>query len=57
MSQNALEGCLTLSDLTKSLWELASTIKSILLAKFQIRFLQQIQIQVLKKKVTYESNL
>ena len=55
MSQNALEGSLTLSDLTKSLWELASTIKSILLAKLQIRFLQQIQIQALKKKMTYES--
>ena len=55
MSQNALEGSLTLSNLTKSLWELASTIKSILLAKLQIRFLQQIQIQALKKKMTYES--
>ena len=55
MSQNALEGSLTLSNLTKSLWELASTIKSILLAKLQIRFLQQIQIQALKKKMTYKS--
>ena len=53
MSQNAMEGCLTLSDLTKLLGKLTSTIQSILPAKVQIWFLQQIQIQALRINITY----
>ena len=55
MSQNAMEGSLTLRDLTKLLGKLTSTIQAILPAKLQIRFLQQIQIQALRKNMTYES--
>ena len=50
ISQNAMEGSLTLSrDLKKFLGKLTSTIQSTLPVKLQIRFLQQIQIQALKK--------
>ena len=50
ISQNAMEGSLTLSrDLKKLLGKLTSTIQSTLPVKLQIRFLQQIQIQALKK--------
>ena len=55
MSQNAMEGSLTLRDLTKLLGKLTSTIQAILPAKLQIRFLQQIQTQALRKNMTYES--
>ena len=55
LSQNAMEGSLTLRDLTKLLGKLPSTIQRILPAKLQIRFLQQIQIQALRKNMTYES--
>ena len=55
MSQNAMGGNLTLMDLTKLLGKLTSTIPKILQAKSQIRFLQQIQIKALRKKMTYES--
>ena len=55
ISQNAMEGSLTLRDLTKLLGKLTSTIQAILPVKLQIRFLQQIQIQTLRKKMTYES--
>ena len=53
MSQNAMEGCFTLRDLTKLLEKLTSTIQSILPAKVQIWFLQQIQIQALRINITY----
>ena len=55
MSQNAMEGSLTLKDLTKLMGKLTSTIQAILPVKLQIRFLQQTQIQTLRKKMTYES--
>ena len=55
MSQNAMEGSLTLRDLTKLLGKLTSKIQAILPAKLQICFLQQIQIQSLRKNMTYES--
>ena len=55
MSQNAMGGNLTLMDLTKLLGKLTSTIPKNLQAKSQIRFLQQIQIKALRKKMTYES--
>ena len=45
MSQNAMEGSLTLKDLTKLMGKLTSTIQAILPAKLQIRLLQQIQIK------------
>ena len=41
ISQNAMEGSLTLRDLTKLLGKLTFTIQAILPAKLQIRFLQQ----------------
>ena len=50
MSQNAMEGSLTLRDMTKLLGKLTSTIQAILPAKLQICFLQQVQIQALRKK-------
>ena len=55
MSQNAMEGILTFRGLTKLLGKLTSTIQAVLPAKLQIRFLQQIQIQALRKNMTYES--
>ena len=55
ISQNAMEGSLTLRDLTKLLGKLTSAIQAILPAKLQIHFLQQIQIQALRKNMTYES--
>ena len=55
MSQNALEGSLTIRDLTKLLGKLTSTIQATLQAKFSIPFLQQIQIQALRKNMTNES--
>ena len=55
MSQNAMEGSLTLRDLTKLLGKLTSTIQPILHAKLQICFLQQIQMQGLRKSMTYKS--
>ena len=54
MSQNAMEGSLTLRDLTKLLGKLTPTIKAILPAKLQIRLLQQTQRQALRKNMTYE---
>ena len=48
VSQNAMEGSLTLRDLTKLLQKLTSIIQAILPVKLQIRFMQQ--IQVLRKK-------
>ena len=54
MSQIAMEGTLTLRDLTKLLEKLSFTIEAILLVKLQICFLQQIQIQTLRKNLTYE---
>ena len=48
VSQNAIEGSLTLKDLTKLLKKLTSIIQAILPVKLQIRFMQQ--IQVLRKK-------
>ena len=48
MSQNAMEGSLTLRDLTKLLKKLTSIIQAILPVKLQIRFMQQ--EQVLRKK-------
>ena len=55
MSQNPMEGSLTLKELTKLLGKVTSTIQVILPAKLQICFLQQIQIQTLIKNMTYES--
>ena len=55
MSQNATEGSFTLRDLAKLQGKLTSTIQATLLAKLPIRFLQQIQIQALRKIMTYES--
>ena len=55
ISQNTMEGSLTIRDLTRLLGKLNSTIQAILLAKLQIRFLRQIQIQTLRKNMTYES--
>ena len=55
MSQNAMDNSLTLIDLTKFLGKLTSTVQPVLPAKLQIRFLQQIQIQTLRKNMTYES--
>ena len=55
MSQNAMEGSLTLRDLTELLRKLTSTIQAILPAKPQILFLQQIQIQALRKNMTCKS--
>ena len=55
MSQNTMEGSLTLRDLAKLLGKLTSTIQAVLPAKLQIHFLQQIQIQVLRKNMTFES--
>ena len=54
MCQNAMEGSLTLKDLTKLLGKLTPTIKAILPAKLQIRLLQQTQRQALRKNMTYE---
>ena len=48
VSQNAIEGSLTLRDLTKLLKKLTSIIQAILPVKLQICFMQQ--IQVLRKK-------
>ena len=48
VSQNAMEGSLTLRDLTKLLQKLTSIIQAILPVKLQIRFMQQ--IQALRKK-------
>lgn len=48
VSQNAIEGSLTLKDLTKLLKKLTSIIQAILPVKLQIRFMQQ--IQALRKK-------
>ena len=48
-------GRLTLRDLKKLLGKSTSTIQAILPAKLQIRFLQQIQIQTLRKNMTSES--
>ena len=55
MSQNALGANLTLRDLKKLLGKLTSTISAILPAKGQIRFLQQIKIEALRKNMTYKS--
>ena len=55
MSQSAIEGSLNLRDLTKLLRKLTSTIQAIFQATPQIRFLQQIQIQALRKSMTYKS--
>ena len=55
MSQNAMEGSSYLRDLTKLPGKLTSTIQSILPVKLQIRFLQQKQIQALRKNMTDES--
>ena len=54
MSENAMEGSLTLRDLTRLMGKLTSTIQPILPAKLQISFLQQIQIQALRKNMTYK---
>ena len=48
VSQNAIEGSLTLKDLTKLLKKLTSIIQAILPVKLQIHFMQQ--IQALRKK-------
>ena len=50
MFQNAFGGNLTLRDLKKLLEKLTSTISAILPAQLQIRFLQQIKIEALRKK-------
>ena len=52
MSQNPMEDSLTLRDLTRLLGKLTTASQAILPAKFQIRFLQQIQIQALRKNMT-----
>ena len=54
MYQNAMEGSLTLRDLTKFLVKLTSTIQAILPEKLQNRFLQQTQLRS-SKNMTYES--
>ena len=55
MSQDAFGGNLTLRDLKKLLEKLTWTISVILPAQRQIRFLQQIKIEALRKKMTYKS--
>ena len=50
MFQNAFGGNLTLRDLKKLLEKLTSTISAILPAQLQIRFLQKIKIEALRKK-------
>ena len=54
MSQNAMEGSLSLRDLTKLLEKLSFTIEATLPVKLQICFLHQIQIKTLRKNLTYE---
>ena len=44
MSQNPMEDSLTLKDLTRLLGKFTTASQAILPAKFQIRFLRQIQI-------------
>ena len=53
MSQNALNNMITLRKLTELIGKLTSTIQAILPAKFQIRFLQQKQIKVLRESLAY----
>ena len=49
MSQNAKENTLTLMVLTALLGKLTSTIQAILPAEIQVSFLQQIQIEAMRK--------
>ena len=49
MSQNAKKDTLTLRDLTTLLGKLISTIQTILPAEIQVRCLQQIQIEAMRK--------